>query len=101
MHVSSIMRLTEIKNRPAVILWLKKALMLCSGGPSAQQFRSAIKKKQIGTTQEKKDMLKEGSLDISIKRGSENTVHQSCASIFIDDRRLPLKLLDNIKKGAI
>ena len=67
----------------------------------AHQHNNSIKTLQIGTTQEKKDMLKEGSLDISIKRGSENTVRQSCASIFIDDRRLPLELLDDIKKGAM
>lgn len=86
MHASIGISLYEANNRPAIILWLKKALMLCSGGPSAQQFYKNLT--DWHDSREKKDMLKEGSLDTSIKRGSENTVRQSCTSIFIDDRRL-------------
>jgi hypothetical protein len=91
------MKMSVVETREAVVLWAKKAMVYTS--ISVNAFRSALKSLKLGTTQEKKDLLKAGQTDTNIKRASKNSVRQSCMSVFMDDKRLPHNLVMRVKKG--
>lgn len=62
-------------------------------------LHSCLKSLKIGATQVKKDLLREGSTNVNIRRGGENTVRQSCIAIFLDDKILPQETVKLIKIG--
>ena len=85
---------TEVEGREVLAVWMKGALKYVS--QTSYPILSALKGTDSGRTQIKRDFLCEGSDATCIKK-NENSVRQSCITIFLD--ALPTVTKEKLKEG--